>query len=108
GGITATTYAGPGPNTYGAYGIFATGAEVSVDNTGGISAEGFYATGVNVVAGVAGGAVANEGGISAYGAYATGINVVSGGEVSVTNSGGITAGDTASYLATGIRATSND
>ncbi|MFL6591707.1 MAG: hypothetical protein ACJ8GK_03230 [Luteimonas sp.] len=107
GGITVTDYAGPGPNTYGAYGIFAAGAEVSVSNTGGIAAYGFSATGVNVVAGAVGGAVTNAGGISAYGAYATGINVVSGGAVSVTNTGGITAGDDTSYLATGIRATSS-
>ncbi|QIL19491.1 hypothetical protein [Thermomonas sp. HDW16] len=83
---------------------------VSVTNSGGIyavaydagaHAYGIYATGADVT-------VANTGDIEAQGYYATGIEAQSTGDVSVTNDGGVVAGmPYTSALATGINASSN-
>ena len=129
-------------------GIFASGANVEVSNSGelyvvgatwaaGIEAQGEYSTGVensgDIYAASAGGqafgiyatgaevTVGNEGDIEAQGYSATGIEVQSSGDVLVTNSGDITAGSLTYYynpytytgylygsaLANGINATSN-
>lgn len=84
-----------------------TGA-TQVDNTGDIYAAsgyghafGLYATGADVT-------VANAGGIEAQGYYATGIEAQSSGDLMVDNTGAIVAGlSNSTALAVGINATSN-
>ena len=100
-----------------AQGEYSTGVENSGDiyaASAGGQAFGIYATGAEVTVG-------NEGDIEAQGYYATGIEVQSSGDVLVTNSGDITAGSLTYYynpytytgylygsaLANGINATSN-
>lgn len=97
-----------------AFGIYTTGdAGVSIDNTGNIQAQGYYATGI--YASSAGGSITlgNSGSITAgyvyagnyYSAVATGIDATSGGvgaQVSITNSGDISA--LGYYGGTGISA----
>ena len=100
-----------------AQGEYSTGVENSGDiyaGSAGGQAFGIYATGAEVTVG-------NEGDIEAQGYYATGIEVQSTGDVLVTNSGDITAGSLTYYynpytytgylygsaLANGINATSN-
>ena len=124
--------------------IFASGADVSVNNSGslgvlgytwaaGIEAQGTgtttvqndgaiyaYAEGAGghaygiYVTGDTGVVLTNTAGITAYGYYATGIEARSGGDLAVTNSGSITAGYVDSYygsytsaLANGINVVSN-
>lgn len=100
-----------------AFGIYTTGdAGVSIDNTGNIQAQGYYATGI--YASSAGGSItlANTGNITAgyvyaggyYSALATGIDAMSGGvgaAVDITNSGDISA--FGYYGATGISVVSS-
>jgi hypothetical protein len=93
----------------------------TIANSPGAQAFGIYAT-----AGEGGATVGNSGNIEVQGGYVTGIEVQSGGDISVTNSGDIVAGEglqsaayynpdtyTAYYVysgtqvATGINATSN-
>ncbi len=80
-----------------AYGIYATGSQVAVDNSGAIAAGGVYATGIQALATGAGAVtVANSGTIDAggYTIYAAGIRAASayeGASVSVDNSGSIAA-----------------
>lgn len=100
-----------------AFGIYTTGdAGVSIDNTGNIQAQGYYATGI--YASSAGGSITlgNSGNITAgyvyaggyYSALATGIDAMSGGvgaAVDITNSGDISA--FGYYGATGISVVSS-
>ena len=93
-----------------AYGIYATGSEVSVETTGGtITAQGVYATGIQALAtGPGDVSVSNGADIVAgdYTIYAAGIRAATGYEgasASVDNSGGITAYSL--YGSTGIEVT---
>lgn len=93
----------------------------TIANSPGAQAFGIYAT-----AGEGGATVGNSGNIEVQGGYVTGIEVQSGGDISVTNSGDIVAGEglqsaayynpdtytayyvyTGTQVATGINATSN-
>lgn len=80
-----------------AFGIYATGDDVVVGNTGNIGAQGYYATGIEAQS-TGDVAIDNSGaiiaGMPSYTALANGINAVSNGEdaaVGVTNSGDISA-----------------
>lgn len=116
-------------------GIFASGQDVSVINTGNISAYGYsWAAGIEaqgtgtttvtntgtLYAAASSGnsygiyvtgddlTVVNSGGITARGYYATGIHTQSLGDTTITNTGAIDAGTTTgSALAWGINASSN-
>jgi hypothetical protein len=93
GDISAYAYAAGGY----AFGIYATGDDVTVANGGSVDAQGYYANGVYVQSG-GNVSIDNGGSISAGGLYtslyATGIHAASGGldsTVSVTNSGDVVA-----------------
>ncbi|WP_166205939.1 hypothetical protein [Cognatiluteimonas telluris] len=83
----------------------------TVVNNGGISvaATGYYgqAFGIYATGGQGGVAVTNAGGITATGYYSTGIQVMADGETDITNTGGISAGNGSAGLATGIYAATN-
>lgn len=94
-----------------AYGLYASGGDVSVHNDGAITARGYYATGIGVVA-HGDIAIANTGAISAgsttTSAIAWGIHASTDGEgaaIEIDNSGAINAA--AVYGATGIQAVSS-
>ena len=107
GDITVSTYAMQAH----AYGIYATGTDVTVVNSGAIAVQGYYATGIEARS-YGDIHIDNSGNITAGtptdSAVATGINATSGGEgavVAVTNSGNIDAN--AYYGGTGISAVSS-
>lgn len=102
GSISAYAYAAGGY----AFGIYATGSDVTVANGGDVEAQGYYANGIYVQSGGSA-SVDNGGSVTAGGLYtslyATGIHAASGGldsTVSVANSGDITVNGYAG--ATGI------
>jgi hypothetical protein len=93
-----------------AAGIDAKGSDLTtVTNDGSIEAYSFapggHAVGIYATGGPGGVTVDNTGPILARGYYATGISVRVGGPVSITNSGDITADNSA--LSAGIQATTN-
>ena len=104
GSITAYAYAAGGY----AFGVYATGEDVTVANGGSIDAQGYYSNGVYVQSG--GDALVDNGGSIASGGlytslYATGIHAASGGldsSVAVSSSGDVTVNGYAG--ATGIEA----
>ncbi|MDE2407543.1 MAG: hypothetical protein KGL91_06755 [Xanthomonadaceae bacterium] len=103
GDITASVYANGQ-----AFGIYATGNDVTVVNSGNLQVQGYYATGIEAQS-YGGIHIDNSGAISTYSAngLATGINVTSGGEaaaVTVTNAGDLSA--VGMYGGTGISAVS--
>lgn len=107
GALSATASNGGGL----AYGLYASGGDVSVHNDGGITARGYYATGIGVEA-HGDIAIANTGAISAgsstTSAIAWGIHASTDGEgaaIEVDNSGAVSAA--AIYGATGIQAVSS-
>jgi hypothetical protein len=114
GSISAYTYAAGGY----AFGIYATGSDVTVANGGDVEAQGYHANGIYVQSG-GNASVDNGGSVTAGGLYtslyATGIHAASGGldsAVSVTNSGDVTvngyAGATGiEVLATGAGSTAS-
>ncbi len=103
--VATSLYAG----YYGhAYGIYASGSQITVDNGGAIAAAGVYATGIQALATAPGAVtVTNSGTIDAgaYTIYAAGIRATSayeGASVAVDNSGSIAA--TSLFGSSGIEA----
>lgn len=96
-------------DTASAFGIYATGDVIQIDNAGSIEAQGYYATGIEAQGGSSV-TVTNDNDIVAgsatTSALATGINATSnyaGGAITITNNGGVSANGY--FGGTGIAAT---